>query len=120
MNKRTFWGFTVPSVAVMLSLMVVPLVATIWLGFQRLTLRDLQNPEYIGFDNYRDILSDPEFWAAARWTILLVVIVVPLQMLLGLTFALILDRVKRGRSIYMAALLTPFIVTPVEEVLVDE
>ena len=32
---------------------------------------------------------------------------------LGLTFALILDRVKRGRSLYMAALLTPFIVTPV-------
>ena len=113
MNKRTFWAFTVPSVIVMLTLMVVPLVATIWLGFQRLTLRDLQNPEFIGFDNYRDILSDPQFWTAARWTILLVIIVVPLQMGLGLTFALLLDRVKRGRSIYMAALLTPFIVTPV-------
>lgn len=113
MNKRTFWAFTVPSVAVMLSLMVVPLIATIWLGFQRLTLRDLQNPEFIGFDNYRDILSDPAFWAAARWTILLTIIVVPLQMGLGLTFALLLDRVRRGRSIYMAALLTPFIVTPV-------
>ena len=80
MNKRTFWGFTVPSVAVMLSLMVVPLVATIWLGFQRLTLRDLQNPEFIGLQNYRDLLTDPEFWSAARWTILLVMIVVPIQM----------------------------------------
>ena len=64
-----------PSVAVMLTLMVVPLVATIWLGFQRLTLRDLQNPEFIGLQNYRDLLSDPEFWTAARWTILLVIIV---------------------------------------------
>ena len=113
MNKRTFWGFTVPSVAVMLSLMVVPLVATIWLGFQRLTLRDLQNPEFIGLQNYRDLLTDPEFWSAARWTILLVMIVVPIQMLLGLSVALLLDRVTRGRSFYMAALLTPFIVTPV-------
>ncbi len=113
MNRKTFWGFTVPSVAVMLSLMVVPLLATIWLGFQRLTLRDLQNPQFIGFDNYRDLLGDPEFWAAAWWTILLVAIVVPLQMTLGLAFALLLDRVKRGRSFYMAALLMPMIVTPV-------
>lgn len=113
MNKKTFWGFTVPSVAVMLALMVVPLGATIWLGFQRLTLRDLQNPRFIGFDNYRDILSDAEFWMSFWWTILLVAIVVPLQMTLGLTFALLLDRVKRGRSFYMAALLMPMIVTPV-------
>jgi len=113
MNRKTFWGFTVPSVAVMLSLMVVPLGATIWLGFQRLTLRDLQNPQFIGFDNYRDILSDAEFWASFWWTILLVAIVVPLQMTLGLSFALLLDRVKRGRSFYMAALLMPMIVTPV-------
>ncbi len=113
MTKKTFWAFTIPSVAIMLLLMVVPVLATIWLGFQRLTLRDLQNPEYIGFDNYRDILSDPEFWTAARWTILLVAIVVPLQLLLGLTFALLLDRVRRGRSVYMAALLLPMIVTPV-------
>ncbi len=34
-------------------------------------------------------------------------------MVLGLAVALMLDRVVRGRSFYMAALLTPFIVTPV-------
>ena len=113
MNKRTFWWFTVPSVAVMLTLMVAPLLATIWLGFQRLTLRDLQNPKFIGFDNYRDILSDPEFWTATRWTILLVIIVVPVQLVFGLTIALLLDRVRRVRSIYMAALLMPMVVTPV-------
>lgn len=113
MERRTFWFFTVPSVAVMALLMVVPLATTVWLGFHRLLLRDLKNPVWIGFQNYRDILTDPEFWGAFRWTILFVAIVVPIQMLLGLAVALMLDRVVRGRSFYMAALLTPFIVTPV-------
>ncbi|WP_419838894.1 carbohydrate ABC transporter permease [Candidatus Poriferisodalis sp.] len=113
MERRTFWFFTVPSVAVMVLLMVVPLATTVWLGFHRLLLRDLKNPTWIGLQNYTDILTDPEFWAAFRWTMLFVVLVVPIQMVLGLAVALMLDRVVRGRSFYMAALLTPFIVTPV-------
>ena len=113
MERKTFWFFTVPSVAVMALLMVVPLVTTVWLGFHRLLLRDLKNPTWIGLQNYTDILTDPEFWTAFRWTMLFVAIVVPIQMVLGLAVALMLDRVVRGRSFYMAALLTPFIVTPV-------
>ena len=113
MNRRTFWGFTVPSVIVMLALMVFPLITTVWLGFQKLLLRDLNNPQWIGFDNYTDVLSDPEFWAAFRFTMVFVAVVVPVTMVMGLGVALLLDRVGRGRGIYMAALLLPFIVTPV-------
>jgi len=112
-ERKTFWFFTVPSVAVMALLMVVPLATTVWLGFHRLLLRDLKNPTWIGLQNYTDLLTDPEFWTAFRWTMLFVAIVVPIQMVLGLAVALMLDRVVRGRSFYMAALLTPFIVTPV-------
>ena len=113
MNRRTFWGFTVPSVVVMLALMVFPLITTVWLGFQKLLLRDLNNPQWIGFDNYTDVLTDPEFWAAFRFTMVFVAVVVPVTMVMGLGVALLLDRVGRGRSLYMAALLLPFIVTPV-------
>jgi multiple sugar transport system permease protein len=42
-----------------------------------------------------------------------VIIVVPSLIVLGLGLANLLDRVKRGRGLYMAALLLPFIVTPV-------
>lgn len=113
MTRKTFWGFTIPSVAVMLLLMVVPLVTTIWLSMNQLLLRDLNNPSWVGFDNYRDVLSDPEFWASLRFTLMFVAITVPTQMILGLGLALLLDKVVRGRSFYVAALLLPFIVTPV-------
>lgn len=113
MNRRTFWSFTLPSVVIMITLMVFPLVTTVWLGFHRLLLRDLQNPEWVGLANYRDVLTDDEFWSAFWFTMQFVVIVVPVTMVFGLTVALLLDRVGRGRGFYMAALLLPFIVTPV-------
>jgi len=119
-NRRTFWWFTIPSVIVMLALMVFPLITTVWLGFQKLLLRDLNNPEWVGWDNYRDVLSDPEFWAAVQFTLVFVVVTVPASMIFGLAVALLLDRIGRGRAIYMAALLLPFIVTPVVGTLIYE
>jgi multiple sugar transport system permease protein len=113
MDRKTFAGFIAPSIVVMAVLMVFPLVTTIVLSFNRILLRDLSGGEWIGFQNYIDVLSDPDFWAAFRLTMLYVVIVVPFIIVLGLGLANLLDRVKRGRGLYLAALLLPFIVTPV-------
>ncbi|MGI9604624.1 MAG: carbohydrate ABC transporter permease, partial [Acidimicrobiales bacterium] len=113
MNRKTFAGFTWPSIFIMCALMVFPLVTTIYLSFNRIFLRDLSAREWIGFENYTDVLSDPDFWAAFRLTMLYVAVVVPVHLILGLGLANVLDRVKRGRGVYLAALLLPFIVTPV-------
>jgi N,N'-diacetylchitobiose transport system permease protein len=112
-NGRTFLGFIWPSVAIMSVLMIFPLVTTIFLSFNRILLRDLSSREWIGFENYTDILQDPDFWAALRLTLLFVAIVVPATVFIALGLANLLDRVKRGRGFYLAALLLPFIVTPV-------
>lgn len=113
MDRRTFAGFTIPSVLIMVLLMAVPLITTVYLSFNRIFLRDLNDRQWIGFENYTEVLSDPAFWDAFKLTILFVAIVVPAHLVLGFGLATLLDRVKRGRSFYMAALLLPFIVTPV-------
>ena len=113
MKRRTFAGFVWPSVAIMSLLMIFPLVTTIFLSLNRIFLRDLSSREWIGLENYTDVLQDPDFWAAFRLTLLFVAIVVPAHMIIALGLANLLDRVKRGRGFYLAALLLPFIVTPV-------
>ena len=62
----------------------------------------------------------PEFWAAVRFTLVFVAVTVPVSMVFGLAVALLLDRIGRGRAFYMAALLLPFIVTPVVGTLIYE
>ncbi len=118
MNRKTFWAFVTPSVAVMAVLLVFPLVTTIWLSFTGLNLRDLENANWIGWDNYAEVLRDPQFWRATRKTLLFVGIVVPVVLVLALAIALLLDRVLRGRAVYLAVMLLPFIVTPVVGALV--
>lgn len=113
MQRKVFWGFALPSVAIMLLLMVFPLVTAIQLSLQEVLLRDLGTRSWIGLANYRETLADPAFWRSVRFTLLFVATTVPVQMGLGLGMALMLDRVRRGRGFYLAALLLPFIVTPV-------
>ncbi len=122
MKRRTFWGFATPSVMVMTVLMLFPLATTVYLSFFRVLPRnryslsaceDLGGSCYVGWKNYVDVFNDEEFWTALWFTLRFVAVTVPIQTVFGLGVALILDRVGRGRGIYMAALLTPFIVTPV-------
>ena len=103
---------------VMLLLMIVPLLAAIWLGLHFITFRNVTSPEWVGLENYLFMLGDEGFWSALRFTILYIVVTVPLQILIGLGVALLLDQVRAFRGIYIAATLLPFVVTPVVGTLV--
>ena len=72
----------------MLLLMVLPLVTAIWLGFNFITFRNLETPQWVGLENYTEVLSDPEFWASLRFTLLYIVITVPAQILIGFLISL--------------------------------
>ena len=118
MSRRHFAFFVGPSVFVMLLLMIVPLLAAIWLGLHFITFRNVTSPEWVGLENYLFMLGDEGFWSALRFTILYIVVTVPLQILIGLGVALLLDQVRAFRGIYIAATLLPFVVTPVVGTLV--
>jgi ABC-type sugar transport system permease subunit len=114
MNRKTFYQFTAPSLFLMLLLMVFPLVMAVWLGFNYMTFRNINAPVFIGIRNYVDVLTDPLFWQAFRFTLLLAAITVPIQLTLGFVMALFLDQISvRVRGAYLAAMLLPFIVVPI-------
>jgi multiple sugar transport system permease protein len=118
MSRRNFYYFVGPSVVIMVLLMVVPLIAAIWLGFNLITFRNVTSPEWVGLENYAFMLSDPGFWNSFRFTIVYVMFTVPVQIVIGLVVALLLDQVRFMRGVYMAATLLPFIVTPIVGTLV--
>lgn len=72
------------------------------------------NLGYIGLDNYRELRDDEAFWtwpperATALWnTFYYALLVVPLQMTLGLTMALIVNQPIRGRTFFRSAYYFP-------------
>jgi sorbitol/mannitol transport system permease protein len=69
--------------------------------------------EFVGLDNYRDLLRDDFFGEAIVVSIQLTVFPVIAALALGTAFALLLDRKFFGRGIVRTMLITPFLLVPV-------
>ncbi|MDX1522084.1 MAG: sugar ABC transporter permease [Anaerolineae bacterium] len=114
MTRDTFFRFAAPSIIMMTLLMVIPLFMAIWLGTQFMTFNNIGNPQFVGLQNYVDVLSDSRFWQSIRFTVLYAAIVVPATIVVGFTIALLLDQVSGfTRGIYMSIFLLPFIIVPI-------
>lgn len=114
MKRSTFLQFAAPSIIVMTLLMVIPLIMAIWLGMNYITYNNINDPQFVGLRNYIDVLRDPRFWQSFGFTGLYMLIIVPAQLAIGFTIALLLDQVSRfTRGIYLSIYLLPFIIVPV-------
>jgi len=63
--------------------------------------------DFLGFENYEDILTDAIFWKAVTNTVHYVVLWVPLTMALGLFLAIIVNQKLRGQTFFRAAFYFP-------------
>jgi multiple sugar transport system permease protein len=61
----------------------------------------------VGLDNYRTLLDDDVFWRAIKNIVQYTVGVVPVQMALGLTLAIVVNQKLRGRTFFRAAYYFP-------------
>jgi sorbitol/mannitol transport system permease protein len=69
--------------------------------------------EFVGLDNYRELLRDDFFGEAIVTSIQLTVFPVIAALVVGTAFALLLDRKFFGRGIVRTMLITPFLLVPV-------
>ncbi|MEM7531528.1 MAG: sugar ABC transporter permease [Chloroflexota bacterium] len=98
----------------MILLMAVPLAVAFWLGMQFMTFNNINDPQFVGFRNYVDVLNDPRFWQSFRFTILFTVLVIPARLFIGFGVALLLDQVSGfTRGVYLSIFLLPFIIVPI-------
>ena len=68
MQRRTFFQFAAPSIIIMTLLMAVPLIMAIWLGMNYITFNNITDPQFIGWRNYIEVLSDSRFWQSFGFT----------------------------------------------------
>ena len=65
--------------------------------------------DFVGAENYTRMLSDPVFWRSLRATGLFVLYKVPLQIVLSLGLAMLLQRQSVGTAIVRSAIMTPMV-----------
>jgi len=100
-----------PSMLTLTVVSLIPFIYTVYLSlhaakFGRVT-------DFIGADNYMTLLTDPRFWNSIGIALIFIAIAVPIEFMLGLVGALILNQNVRGRSVLIPLLFMPTMMAPI-------
>lgn len=100
------YAFLAPLSAFVAVFVIVPVIGT----FTGSLMQDVTflPKHFVGMANYRALLSDPGFRQALRFTCLFTLVSVPLELILGLAFALLLARPSPARGLLRACVLVPW------------
>lgn len=108
------FGFLAPALAILLFMVAYPFVSLVWYSFLRFSaLRQLEPAEFIGLDNYRFLMSDPDLWQRFIFTGKFVLLAVAVQFVIGIAVAHLLTRDFRGRDLLFTALMMPMMLCPI-------
>src|SRR4051812_3087422 len=102
-----------PALVIMIVLTQVPFVMSVYYSLTDWKVVPPLPRQFVGLDNYRNLLDDHFFTDAAVTTFQLTVFPVIGSLLLGTAFALLLDRRFFGRGVVRTLLITPFLMMPV-------
>ena len=107
--ERAGW-YVAPAAALLALVTLYPLAHVLWLSLERRSLLDPVPPAFTGLDNYLRLAADERFWNAVGNTLYFAVVSVSLELLLGLAFALAVQRPFRGRALLYGVILLPWAV----------
>ena len=107
--ERAGW-YVAPAAALIAFVTLYPLAHVLWLSLERRSLLDPVPPAFTGLDNYLRLAADERFWNAVGNTLYFAVVSVSLELLLGLAFALAVQRPFRGRALLYGVILLPWAV----------
>ncbi len=105
-------AFIFPTIIFLIVFNIFPLVYSLGLSFTEFRASLNQPPEFIGLQNYRELLSDPGIWENFTITAQYVIISVGGQMVVGFGLALLLNRSFPLKGLVTTLLLLPMMLSP--------
>ncbi len=110
-SDRNGYLFTLPYVIFFLAFVAYPLVFSFILMFHRWNL--VSPMEWIGLKNFDRLFQDPLFYRSLTNTLFFLLIHIPLQIVVALAFALLLNQRITGRGLFRGIYFLPVVVSGV-------
>jgi len=113
-SRDPTWRFLLPSLLFVGIFSVYPIFDSFRLSFYRMILTlPWLGQKFVGWENYRDLSADPVALDSLRTSLIFVAVTTPIEVLLGLAMALVLNESFRGRGWLRAIVLVPWAVPTV-------
>ncbi|WP_310528399.1 sugar ABC transporter permease [Nocardioides sp.] len=106
------WILALPFCALFLVFTAGPVLASLGMSFTDMRSTDVRNPlgvEFVGLENYANLLSDPSFRKVTLNTLIYLLLGVPLTMASALAVAVALNRITRLRGFFRVGYYLPVV-----------
>lgn len=100
-----------PAIFVLLIITVFPIGYSIYISMTNFHLT-IPGFTFVGLDNFRELMNDAMFWTSLWNTARMGVPAVIIQMVLGFSIAVLINRKFAGRGIFIAIFVAPIMLAP--------
>lgn len=110
--NRYLYLYLSPAVILLVSLCLFPLFVLIYNAFTDMSLVK-PTTHFVGLENFRQLLTSPDFWRRAKTTAIYVVSAVSVEMVLGFIIALLFQIRLWQKRILRMLIILPMVAAPV-------
>ena len=104
-DNKAGYLFLLPWLIGLVVITIGPMLASLYLSFTNYSL--IQAPEWVGLDNYVRMLSDERLHNSLKVTFIYVFVSTPLQLIVALAIALLLNEGMKGLPFYRSVFYLP-------------
>jgi alpha-glucoside transport system permease protein len=100
------WAFVGPALVFLSLYLVYPAINTVILSFQ-----DKTSDAFVGFDNYAFVFTDEAMLRSIRNTLGWIIVVPAVSVSIGLAFAVLVDKLRRGEAVAKSLIFLPMAIS---------
>ena len=112
-EQRFALALLAPALVVLLVTTTVPLVYLAWTAMNRIDLGMPWLTGFVGAGNFGKMGGDPRFWNSLWLTVVYTASTVVLQVVIGLSLALLVLQIPRGQALLRVGAILPIVLAPV-------
>jgi alpha-glucoside transport system permease protein len=98
--------FVGPCLVILAVFLVYPVINTLLISF-----KDLNSQEWVGLENFKFVFTDPDMLTAIRNTAAWIVLVPLIAVTIGLVYATLADRLRRGEAVAKSMIFLPLAIS---------
>lgn len=101
--------FVAPFALAYLIFFIAPVLLGLYMSFTDWSLVGAGISQFVGFQNYAELLGDPTFWSSLWHTVLFTLLSTPPLVILALVFAMLTNRAIPARWLFRLAFFAPYV-----------